>query len=203
MRHAPLLAALALLVLGGTAGAQADTSRQRPPVRPAAAVPAADSAGQADVEPVHVRLQGAARVDRLGPIARRTMLDTLEARRRVWEERRPRTYAIRVLSISDCVAVEHGPRAEGALLRPRLVVRDVSIVRRELAPVPDAYEQRCALAWRVDDLFADLARALAEASTHVARVEYDAAYGFPRAYWLERGRSRGAHVIVESFAPVP
>lgn len=37
-----------------------------------------------------------------------------------------------------------------------------TIVRRVPAPIPAAYEQRCPLAWRVDELFSDLARALAD-----------------------------------------
>lgn len=196
------LAALALLALSGTAQAQADTSRQRPAARPGAALPTPDSAGRDDIEIVHLPLQGAW-ANRLGPAARQRMLDTLESRRRTWEERRPRGYVIRVLSIGDCITVERRPRVEGELLRPRLVVRDTTIVRRELAPIPAVYEQRCALDWRVGDLFADVARALTDSTTHVARVEYDAMYGFPRAYWIERGRSRGAQVIVESFAPTP
>lgn len=158
--------------------------------------------GQEDIEIVHLPRQGTW-ADRLGPAARRRMLDTLASRHRTWEERRPRGYVIRVLSIGDCVAVERRPRVGGELLRPRLIVRDTTVVRQELAPIPAAHEQRCTLGWRVDDLFADVARALADTTAYVAHVEYDAAYGFPRAYWLERGRSRGAQVIVESFAPTP
>jgi hypothetical protein len=133
---------------------------------------------------------------------RRRMIDTLEARRRIWDERRPRAYVIRVFEVSSCIEVRVRPRNAGAVVRDQLVVRDTTIVRREPVPIPSAYEQRCPLAWRVDDLFGDLARALADTTVSVD-VSYDAAYGFPRTYWVMRsGSSHGGHaVLVESFAP--
>jgi hypothetical protein len=141
------------------------------------------------------------------------MLATLEARRRDWEERRPRAYVIRVLKLSDCIAISTRLRAEGGPWRDRLVVRDTSIVGREPAPIPAAYAQRCGLAWRVDDLFADVARALADTTEYITGIEYDAAYGFPRAYWRDNGDPYSTAiqrpyagswgVLVESFAPAP
>ena len=69
-------------------------------------------------------------------------------------------------------------------------------------PIPAALDQRCPLPWRVEDLFADLARALADPTASVAPVEYDAAYGFPRAYSVfHAGSSAVGSVLVESFAP--
>jgi hypothetical protein len=135
---------------------------------------------------------------------RRGMIDTLEAQRQVWDQRRPRAYLIRVLEVSTCIDVRRGPRRAGGLLRDQLVVRDTTIVRRDPVPIPRAYEQRCPLAWRVDDLFSDLARALADTTAAVG-VSYDAAYGFPRSYWVIRGGSSddGHAVLVESFASAP
>jgi len=58
----------------------------------------------------------------------------------------------------------------------------------------------CSLAWRVDDLFADLGRALDDTTAAVG-VSYDPAYGFPGAYWISHGGADDGHeVLVESFA---
>jgi hypothetical protein len=99
------------------------------------------------------------------------------------------------------------------LLRDQLVVRDTAIVGRRRASIAAPYAQKCHLAWRVEDVFADLTRALADTMAYVRRLEYDAAYGFPRAYWLEWGdpyvansrprNARDGGVLVESFAPAP
>jgi hypothetical protein len=140
---------------------------------------------------------------RMDPAVRRRLREQLAAQHRLWEQRRPRTYVIRVLRISDCIDVRLGPRVAGELLRDRLVVRDTTVLRREVAPIPAAYEQRCLLEWRVADLFADVRRVLADTSAYITDVEYDPAYGFPRAYWRTRGVARGGGVLVESFAPAP
>ncbi|HEU4628127.1 MAG TPA: hypothetical protein VFS08_00175 [Gemmatimonadaceae bacterium] len=144
-------------------------------------------------------------VDRMSPAVRRHMLEALEEQRRLWQERRPRQYSIRVVELSGCVDVHTGPyAATGELLRDRLVVRDSTTVRHEAAPVPAVYAQRCLLAWRAEDLFADVARILADPAAAITGLVYDAAYGFPRAYWPDRGgRDRGRGVLVESFAPAP
>jgi hypothetical protein len=131
------------------------------------------------------------------------MIDSLDARRRMWDTRRPRAYLIRVVRIDDCIDVSTRSRVAGALPRSRQVVRDTTIVRRELAPIAPVYEQHCLRDWRVDDLFSDMRRALADTSAVITGVQYDAAYGFPRAYWITRGYARGGGVVVESFAPAP
>jgi hypothetical protein len=201
-----LVAAVAfLLCLGGSAQGQADTSRPRPIRGVGTGVRISDSTRLGDIEAVDViKAPGAGMFfDRIGPTRRRAMLDTLETQRRFWSERRPRAYLIRLVVINDCISTRLGQRVEGDLLRDRVLVRDTSVVGREPAPLPARYEQYCPRAWRVDDLFADVARALADTSAYIMYVRYDAAYGFPRSYFVERGRSRGDQVIVESFAPAP
>ncbi len=107
--------------------------------------------------------------------------------------------------MDDCVDVRTRPRVASQLLRDQLVVRDTTIVRRDGVPIPPALDQRCPLPWRVEDLFADLARALTDPTAGVAPVQYDAAYGFPRAYSVFHGGSSSGfgRVVVESFAPTP
>src|SRR5690349_13833519 len=144
------------LGLSGAAYGQSDTARGRLP-RPAARPPASDSTRRSVVDTVAV-LRSDAIYGGMDATKRHGMIDTLVAQRRVWEQRRPRAYLIRVLEVSTCIDVRVGPRKAGALLRDQLVVRDTTIVRHEPVPIPRAYEQRCPLAWRVDDLFTDLAR---------------------------------------------
>ncbi|MHB1225250.1 MAG: hypothetical protein ACYC2G_14580 [Gemmatimonadaceae bacterium] len=198
-----MLSATIMLFLSGTAQAQADTSRRRPTSRIATPAPvlAADSA--AEIEMVHLP-EADQPLERMPAAQRRSMLDTLESQRRIWEERRPQQYIIRVFELNGCAEVRTGPYAGGELLRDRLVVRDTRRLRREPAPTPATYAQRCLLAWRVDDLFADVARVLADPNAAISKIEYDAAYGFPRMYWADRGgHHRSAGVLVESFAPAP
>ena len=200
--YARVLAAIFALGLTDTAHGQSDTARGRLP-RAAARPPASDSARPRDVDIIEVLRSGAI-YGGMDDTKRRRMIDTLETQRRIWNRRRPRAYVIRVLEMSTCIDVRVGPRTAGALLRDQLVVRDTIVVKRQPVPIPRAYEQRCPLGWRVDDLFADLARALADTSVAVG-VSYDAAYGFPRDYWvIGGGRSDGGHaVLVESFAAAP
>jgi len=197
-----VLAVTFALGLSGAVYGQSDTARARLP-RPAARPPTSDSTRLRDVDTVDVVRSGAI-FGGMDATRRRGMIDTLEVQRRIWNQRRPRAYVIRVLEVSSCIDVRVGPRRAGGLLRDQLVVRDTTIVRREPVPIPRAYEQRCPLAWRVDDLFADLARALADTTVGVG-VSYDAAYGFPREYWVIRsGSSDDGHaVLVESFAAAP
>jgi len=219
-----LVATAALLVrLGGTAYGQADTSRPRPLPAPTirALTPtterlrSADSGRALDIEAVEV-IKGAGTGglgDRLGPGVRRRMLETLAAQRRVWAERRPRSYVIRTAQVGHCIIITRRARAGGQVLREQLVVRDTAVVGRRPAPIAELYAHQCHLAWRVEDLFADLTRALADTMTYVHRLEYDPAYGFPRAYWLEHGdpyvansrpqNARDGGVLVESFTPAP
>lgn len=182
------------LSLSGVAYGQSDTVRVRPVPRTVAR----------DSETVEV-LRSDGILPRMDPVVRRRMIDTLEAQRRIWNRNRPRTYVIRVFEMSGCLEVRIRPRIAGQLLRDQLIVRDTTIVRRQLVPIPAIYEQRCALAWRVDDLFTDLTRALADSTAGVTHVAYDRAYGFPRAYSVIRGwgseNEYGA--LVESFAPAP
>ena len=195
-----VLAVTAALGLSGVANAQSDTARGRPVPRATPRQTASDSSRPANIDTGNVLS--------FGPLfggmdagKRRRMTDSLNAQRQIWDRRRPRAYVIRVLAMS-CIQVQARPRT--GVLRDQLVVRDTTIVRRQPVPIPAAYEQRCSLAWRVDDLFADLARALADTTVAVG-VSYDAAYGFPRAYWVIRGGSSddGHEVLVESFASAP
>jgi hypothetical protein len=197
-----ILAMTFALGLSGVAYGQSDTARGRPVPR-AVRPPTPDSARARDVETVDVLGSGAI-YGGMDPAARRQMIDTLAAQRRIWNQRRPHVYVIRVLEVSTCIDVRTRPRSVGQLLRDQLVVRDATIIRREPVPIPAAYEQRCPLPWRVDDLFADLARALVDTTVSVG-VHYDAAYGFPRAYSVVRGgMADGGHdVLVESFASAP
>ena len=198
-----LLAVTFALGLSNVANGQSDTARGRPVPRVAARPPASDSARSRDLETVEVS-RSAPTYGGMDATKRRRMIDTLDAQRRIWDQRRPRAYLIRVLEVSSCIDVRTRPRVAGQLLRDQLVVRDTTIVRRVPVPIPAAYDQRCPLAWRVDELFADLARALADTTVSVG-VRYDAAYGFPRTYWVIRGGSSddGHEVLVESFAPAP
>lgn len=187
----------------GPARSQPDTVRPRP-VGGSTGARIPDSVRVSDSDAVEVlRSHEASRADPVGAVRRRHMRDTLSAQRHLWEERRPGAYVIRVLDIGGCIDVRTGPRRAGQLLRDQLVVRDTTVVRREPVPISAAYEQRCPLAWRVDDLFADVARTLADSTAHLASVQYDPAYGFPRSYFVVRGLSHGRRVMVESFAPVP
>jgi hypothetical protein len=164
-----------------------------------------DSIRAEDIQPFVLKGVPGPFDDRLGPVVRRKMLDSLAAQRLLWDQTRPRAYRIRVVEVSGCISIRLRPRANGKLLLSQLVVRDTSIVRRELAPIPAGYEQRCQREWRVDDLFADLARAFADTTTDTIPVAYDEVYGFPRAYTVLRAGSShgGRRVIVESFAPEP
>lgn len=195
-----------VLCLARNLHGQVDTARPHPPIRGASSgARTSDSIRPGDIEAVEVIKGPAAGMffDRIGPARRRAGLDTLEIQRRLWRERRPRSYLIRLIVINDCIAIARGPRPGGEPLRDRLIVRDTTVVRRESVPLPARYEHYCPRAWRVDDLFADVGRALTDTSAYITHIEYDAAYGFPRSYFVERERSRGDHVIVESFAAVP
>jgi Family of unknown function (DUF6174) len=201
----PVAAMTFLLCLCGCTQPHADTSRPRPNAGVGTSVRISDSLRPADIEAVEVIKRPDARLffDRIGPTRRRAMLDTLEAQRRLWTELRPRAYLIRLVVINECISTGLGRRVRDELLRDRLLVRDTSVVGREPAPLPARYEHYCPRAWRVDDLFADVAHALADTSVYIMDIQYDAAYGFPRSYFVEQGRSRGDRVIVESFAPTP
>jgi hypothetical protein len=127
--------------------------------------------------------------DRIGPARRRAMLDTLEAQRRLWAKHLPRAYIIRLVVINDCIALRRGPRGGGELLRDRLLVRDTSVAGREPAPLPARYEQYCPRAWRVDDLFADVARAWPTRRLH--RPHPVTGVQLPAVYFVQRRRGRG------------
>ena len=144
---------------------------------------------------------GAAFGDPLGTVRRAQLIDTLALQRREWEQKRPDGYLIRVLSIDHCIVIRTNSKVPPTHMR--LVVRDTTVVRREEAPVPLFYSSRCGHEWRVDDLFRDVAQALADTTVNVLGVQYDPAYGFPRHYWTSRRYDRPAGVLVESFAPVP
>jgi hypothetical protein len=193
--------AAALISACACASGQAGSSRHDPPPPAAHVRPFPDSV-MADVEDIEV-INGGMIWDLMGPRARRMMRDTLDSQRLVWTQRRPTAYLIRTLEISDCMLIELNAARTGPRPREQLLVRDTTIVSRILAPLPVAYSQRCPLVRRVEDLFADVERALSDPTALVLRVQYDAAYGFPRSSWIAVGRRRGAGTLVESFAPVP
>ena len=209
-----LSAAALLLCLTGTAHSQSDTSR-RPPAPPSSIrVLPADSGRATDIEAIEIiKMTWPVAVDRLGAAERRKLLETLESQRRVWAARRPRAYAIRTVEIGHCIFIAARKGTDGELLRDQLVVRDTAVVGHRPAPIAGLYAQQCPLAWRVEDVFADVARALADTMTHIWALQYDAGYGFPRSYWLDYGspyvpnsrpaKPRGDGVLVESFTPVP
>ena len=202
MRRSTLAGAL-LLCMSSRVQAQRETPQPRVVLRGIASEATADTARTAAIEQIEV-LRHAAPLDRMTAPLRRSLLDTLEAKKRLWAERRPRQYLIRTFELSGCADVRTGPYAGRELLRDRLVIRDSVVLRSEPAPTPAAYAQRCQIPWRVEDLFADVARILSDPSAAIARLEYDAAYGFPRSYWPDRGGlDRGRGVLVESFAPAP
>ena len=198
-----------MVFLSATAQAQADTSK--PLVirgitsgRKADSISRSDSIRASDIESVEVIKGPAASAlyrSQIAPDVRRRMLDTVEAQRALWAGRRPRVYIIRMLALNECIAIQTGRRARGELLVNRIVVRDTTVVGREMAPMPDRFRSTCPRGWRVDDVFADVANALADTTAYIANIQYDPVYGFPRKYWVVRGMSRGEHVIVESFAP--
>lgn len=212
MRRVRALIAVALLCGSTAARAQTDTSRKSPPSRVLIRTLVSDSALANDIETVTV-VRSAESIDRLGVERRRRMLDTLAAQRRLWEERRPRAYIIRSVRQSDCIVIRSFARSGGRPVTDQLVVRDTTIVNRIAAPIADGFAHECPLDWRVDDLFADIERALSDTSVSVRRLQYDAAYAFPRSYWLEWGSpyvaksrpptARDGGVLVESFAPTP
>lgn len=206
-----------LLCLGNRAQAQVDTTR-RPPVsvrvRAAAASPGDSVARSPDeaVETVQI-LRPGLNYFVMDSVKRRRLVDTFNAQRLKWERFRPRAYVIRVIDMT-CVEitvrsqvarqppVRDRPQVAGQPVRDQLVVRDTTIVRRVPVPIPRPYDQRCPLTWRVDDVFANLARALSDTTALGVTVEYDAVYGFPRSYSVFRGGSDdGREVLVESFAP--
>ena len=77
------------------------------------------------------------------------------------QQRRPHTYVTPVLRMDDRIEVRTRPRVGGRLLRDQLVVRDTTIVRHDLVPIPPS-SINDARSCGVEDLFADLARALAD-----------------------------------------
>jgi len=196
-------AAALLLWVSATAGGQPDSTRRPPNPAPVIRLRAVDSSRTLDVDSIEVikNAAGSSFFDRLGPVKRRAMLDSLEAQRLLWAERRPRVYSIRLVVTEGCIFIRTGKRAAGPLRRDRLVVRDTTVVRREPAPIPRFVERYCPREWRVEDLFADVADALSDSLAHVQDIRYDEIYGFPRSYWVDRGMHRQWRVIVESFAP--
>ena len=186
-----------LLGLGRRAQAQVDTTR-RPAVSVrvrAPSVSAGDSVARRPNETVRVPPP---RLNYFGmdSLERQRLVDTFKAQRLTWERFRARAYVIRVIDMT-CIQVRAGQP-----VRDQLVVRDTTIVRRVPVPIPRPYDQRCPLTWLVEDIFANLARALSDTTTSGVKVEYDAIYGFPRSYSVFRGGSDdGREVLVESFAP--
>ena len=136
--------------------------------------------------------------DAMGAVQRNAARDTLEAQRTLWLRRRPLSYLVRTYEISHCIHVR-----VGTLLRDQLRVRDTALVGRVPTSVPAEFAQRCERDFRVEDLFADVARALSDSSTAVRVLQYDPTYGFPRYYSLRPANGRAITILVESFAPAP
>src|SRR6478672_3390127 len=112
---AQVLTVTVVLGLSGAAYGQSDTARGRLP-RPAARPPTSDSTPPGDVHTVDVLRFGAI-YGGMDATRRRAMIDTLEAQRRLWDQRRPRAYRIRALEVGSCIDVRLGPRIADGLLR--------------------------------------------------------------------------------------
>ena len=203
-----LLAATALMMGLSVAGhAQSDTTR---PLRirgtgAGGKTLTSDSIRAEDLETVEVLKGAGARAiypNWMDPAERRAKLEELEGQLKLWRAYRPRTYVIRLVVDNHCIFVRRLPRVDNGVLRDQLVVRDTTVVRRQSAPMLARYAQSCPREWRIDDLFADIASALADTNASVRKIRYDELYGVPRDYFVVRGASRGDRVMVESFAPV-
>jgi hypothetical protein len=139
--------------------------------------------------------------DLLGATRRHQLLDSLTQQQRRWDETRPPEYRIRVVEISDCMSIDarKGPR-----MWSRSIVRDTLVIGRESEPLDPRYEGRCLHEMRVEDLFRQLARALADTTAYVHDgIQYDLVYGFPRSYWISSSMERGSGTLVETFVPAP
>lgn len=158
-----------------------------------------DSLNTADLADIEI-IKGNGSGDPVGKKRRLALMDTLVMQQHRWESVRPATYRIRVVEISDCIVV--APRESGRLW-PRVVVRDTFIVGSEQEPRPPAYANRCVRTWRVEDLFRDLAQAIADTKEYIHDgISYDPVYGFPRSYWTSPRYGRGWGRFVESFVPL-
>ena len=155
-----------------------------------------------EIELIEV-IKGAQVGDLMGRAVRRTMLDTLAAHRLTWTARRPTEYLIWTVSVSHCFRIDRVTRSPTAAMRDQLLVRDTTIVKRKSVPVPAEMKQACTLDMRVDDLFNELARALADPTAYVMNVQYDPVYGFPRSYAIGWGHDRPVGTRVETFTPNP
>ena len=139
--------------------------------------------------------------DFLGKRRRRQLLDSLVQQQQRWAKMRPVLYRIRVVEQGDCIHID---TRKGPARWPRQVVRDTLLVGTEEELRPAEYRNRCLLAWRVEDLFRDLARALADTTVYVHDgIAYDPVYGFPRSYWTSTRQERGWGRFVETFVPAP
>ena len=195
------IAAITLLVAMNCSPSRAER-RARPIVQPLAVqgILGADSLSTADLEDISI-IKGNAIGDLMGKRRRRQMMDTLALQQRRWEKMRPAQYRIRVVERSHCIHVD---TRKGPASWPRQVVRDTLIVGTEEQQRPAEYRNRCLLAWRVEDLFRDLARALADTTEYVHDgIQYDPVYGFPREYWTAAWHQSSWGRLVESFAPAP
>jgi hypothetical protein len=195
------IAAITLLVATNCSLSRAQR-RAIPIVQPSAVQGflVADSLSTEDLEDISI-IKGNGIGDLMGKRRRRQMMDTLALQQRRWEKMRPAQYRIRVVERSDCIHVD---TRKGPARWPRQVVRDTLIVGTEEELRPAEYRNRCLLAWRVEDLFRDLARALADTTEYVHDgVQYDPVYGFPREYWTAAWHWRSWGRWVESFAPAP
>jgi hypothetical protein len=179
-----------------------------PPVRIAPIAPApvpdviirADTLRAEDIDDIEI-VKGGRPGDLMGAKRRHQLLDSLAQQQRRWDEKRPAEYRIRVVAIDDCISI-HAPR-KGPRMWPRAIVRDTLVVGDEPEPIDPRYAGRCLREMRVEDLFRELSRALADKYAYVHDgIQYDPAYGFPRSYWISSSLQGGGGTLVETFIPV-
>ena len=190
-------------MLAATDCSPSSSVRQVTPISPATPIQpvlSSDTLRTDDIASIEI-VHGNLWRDLLGPARRRQLMDTLNQHRRLWDAVRPAAYRIRVVEMSHCI---HVTTRQGPKMWPRLVIRDTLIVGREQELQPARYAQRCLLDMRVEDLFRDLSRALADTTEYVHDgTQFDPVYGFPRSYSTSSWGSRGVRRLVESFVPAP
>jgi Domain of unknown function (DUF4440) len=160
----------------------------------------ADTLRAEDIADIEI-VKGGNEGDLLGARRRHQLLDSLTQQQHRWEQSRPASYRIRVVSISDCLSIDarKGPR-----MWPRSIVSDTLIVGHELEPLVERYAQRCLLEMRVEDLFRELSGALADSHAYVLDgIQYDPVYGFPRSYAFSSSLLGRGRTFVETFVPEP
>lgn len=192
-----------ITVLAAMACSSSRPSRAKSPIVPVPSVSGLlvpDSLSPEDIAEITI-IKGNSMGDLLGKRRRRQLIDSLVQQQQRWEKMRPLLYRIRVVEQSHCMVID---TRKGPTTWPRVVVRGTLVVGTEEEPRPAEYRNRCLLAWRVEDLFRDLARALADTTEYVHDgIAYDPVYGFPRSFRTSPWHGRGWGRLVESFVPAP